>query len=730
MIADQNALPSAIGPALRDLFAGAIAGVITIVYCITYAAFIFSGPLASWLSYGIAATFISTTVGALVVALRSSLPFTIAGPDSATSVVTASLVAGFVGWLVENGRTDHILEPTLLLMALSALLVGILLCGLGLAKAGRAIRFVPYPVIGGFLGATGWLMVSGASQVITGTPLAVANIDALLSPVSLCQLTAAAAIVLSLYFGFRRFGSPLALLGVTLAGVAAAHLAFLATDISITQAQVTGWLFKPEPAVALAPSWNFDALSQFPWSALFSLAGGIIALMFVTVMSVLLNVTAIELETRHEADLERELNAVGAANLLSASLGGYVTCSSLSRTTLNYELGGRGRLSGLAVAAISGLVLAAGFDFLGYIPKFVLGGLLLYSGLYLLYRWLFDSWRHLSSVEYISLAGIALVIIGWGFVAGVLIGIVVGLATFAVSVSRVHAIKFSFDGSEYHSSLDRGPDELALLAQHGRETQGMFLHSYLFFGSANRLYRHIKALLAKQKCRFLLFDFRLVTGIDSSAILSFTQIKQVADQCGARMLFTSLTNDVENAFRATGFISNHIIVVRNLDAALESCEDAIIKAHRTHDREARTLHEWFTEALGGAENADQLIQYCDRIEVQPNEIIVREGEPSNSMHFLLDGRVGIMVNAGSTAVRVRSLGPHTTIGEMGLITRQPRSATLQAELVSVVYEFSASAYERIKRENPGLSHALLTYIVSVMAERLSFANRALGVLQR
>src|SRR5215468_428742 len=113
MIANQNALPNTIETALRNLFAGAIAGVITIVYCVSYAAFIFSGPLAPWLSYGIAATFISTTVGALVVALRSSLPFTIAGPDSATSVVTAGLVAGFVGWLVENGRTDHILEPTL-----------------------------------------------------------------------------------------------------------------------------------------------------------------------------------------------------------------------------------------------------------------------------------------------------------------------------------------------------------------------------------------------------------------------------------------------------------------------------------------------------------------------------------------------------------------------------------------------------------------------------------------
>jgi len=278
-------------------------------------------------------------------------------------------------------------------------------------------------------------------------------------------------------------------------------------------------------------------------------------MMFVTVMTVLLNTTGIELETRHEANLERELNAVGSANLLSASLGGYVTCISLSRTTLNYGLGGRGRLSGLMVAAISGLVLAAGSSFLAYVPKFVLGGLLLYSGLYLLYRWLLDSWRYLSRVEYISLAGIALIILQWGFIAGVLIGIVAGLATFALSVSRVHAIKFSFDGSEYHSSLDRRPEELALLAEYGREIQGMFLHSYLFFGSANRLYRHVKALLAKQKCRFLLFDFRLVTGIDSSATFSFTQIKQVVDECGARIILTRLPREVENAFRAARFFS-------------------------------------------------------------------------------------------------------------------------------------------------------------------------------
>ena len=81
-------------------------------------------------------------------------------------------------------------------------------------------------------------------------------------------------------------------------------------------------------------------------------------------------------------------------------------------------------------------------------------------------------------------------------------------------------------------------------------------------------------------------------------------------------------------------------------------------------------------------------------------------------------------------MRLRSLGPHTTIGEMGLITGRPRSATIAAEADSVLYELTAEAYERIKREQPALGQALLGYIVSVMSDRLNFANRAVGVLQR
>ena len=81
-------------------------------------------------------------------------------------------------------------------------------------------------------------------------------------------------------------------------------------------------------------------------------------------------------------------------------------------------------------------------------------------------------------------------------------------------------------------------------------------------------------------------------------------------------------------------------------------------------------------------------------------------------------------------MRVRSLGPHTTVGEMGLITSRPRSATITAEAPSVLYELDADAFERIKHEQPELSQALLGYVIAVMTERLGFANRLIGVLQR
>jgi len=716
---------------LIDIFAGAVCSVLSIAYCLSYAALIFTGPLEHYLSYGIAVTFLSAAVGGTIVALRSSLPFAVAGPDSSTSVVVAALVTTVVHRLVAGGTTD-LLGPALIAMSLATGLTGLLLCVLGFTHAGRAIRFVPYPVIGGFLGATGWLMITGAIQIVTNQRPALGNLGAFFDASIAARIAPGVIVAGTLFALLRRSKNPFILPGVLLAAFVVAHIVRLLTGATLADAQAAGWMFRLQPAAGLSLPWKAAALQDFPWTSLPSLAGDVLAVMFITIATLLLNTTGIEIATRSEANIERDLKVLGFANMAAAALGGYVSCTSLSRSILVRTVGATSRIGGLTVAAISAAVLIADPSFLGYVPKFILAGLLFYLGADLVYQWLLHSSRRLLPLEYLSLLTIAVLIIYSGFIAGVLIGIVIGCATFALSASRVSAIKFSFDGSEFRSSLDRGPYELSLLADHGGELQGMTLQSYLFFGSANRLYQHVKALLMNQpSCRFLIFDFRLVTGIDSSATHSFAQIKAAATAYNAQIVLVNLTAELQRAFRTAHFISNDVIIAPDLDRALESCEQQIIEAHHTGDDDAGSLRTWLADALGNAQYADRLTEHCHRMEVRTGDVIAREGDTAASMHFILEGRIGIVVDLGDgRTVRVRSLGRHTTIGEMGLITGRPRSATIVAEAESVLFELTAEAYERIKKDEPALSQALLGYIVSVMSERLSFANRAVGVLQR
>lgn len=717
--------------ALTDVFAGTICSILSIAYCLSYAALIFTGPLEHVLSYGVAVTFLSAAIGGAIVAWRSSLPFAIAGPDSSVSVVMAAMVATLVHRLVTHGGTD-LLAPTLIALSLTTALTGLLLGLFGITRAGRAIRFVPFPVIAGFLGATGWLMIMGAVQVVTDERPALTNFGAFGNAAIAAKLAAALVVALVLHLALRRSKNPLIMPGVLLFGFVATYAVVLLTNSSVVTAQELGWMFRPQPASGLISPWQPTALHSFPWTALPALSGDVLAVMFVTVINFLLNTTGIEIATRTEANIEHDLKVLGFANIVSAASGGYISCTSLSRSILARAAGATGRLSGLTVAAISAAALIADPSFLGYVPKYVLAGLLMFLGAGLVYQWLIQSARQLLRVDYLSLLAIALLIINLGFIAGVLIGVVIGCATFAFSAGRVNAIKFGFDGSEYRSSLDRGPQELALLADHGREIQGMALQSYLFFGSTNRLYQHVKALLARHpECRFLIFDFRRVTGIDSSATQSFAQIKQAATEAGARVVLVNLTPELERPFRTARFIAGDITVAPDLDRALESCEQAIIEAHQADVSDSRSLRAWFSEALGDPQLADCLAENCRRLEVQPGDIIARQGEPAASMHFILEGRVGINVELpDGRTMRVRSLGRHTTVGEMGLIAQSARSATIQAEAASTLYELDADAFARIKREQPALSQALLAYVIRVMTERLSFANRLIGVLQR
>src|SRR5471032_2622814 len=112
-------------PALNDVLGGSAASVLTVTFGLSYALLIFAGPLAPYLSYGVAATFISSAVLAAVIALGSSLPFAVGGPESSTAAMTGILASTLVERIVAIDPTAPLLAPVLITFGLSSIATGI-----------------------------------------------------------------------------------------------------------------------------------------------------------------------------------------------------------------------------------------------------------------------------------------------------------------------------------------------------------------------------------------------------------------------------------------------------------------------------------------------------------------------------------------------------------------------------------------------------------------------------
>src|SRR6202790_5007615 len=103
--------------ALNNVLGGGAASVLTVTFGLSYALLIFAGPLAPYLSYGVATTFISSAVLATIIALGSSLPFAIAGPESSTAAMTAILASSLAERMTAVDPSAALLGPVFLTLA-------------------------------------------------------------------------------------------------------------------------------------------------------------------------------------------------------------------------------------------------------------------------------------------------------------------------------------------------------------------------------------------------------------------------------------------------------------------------------------------------------------------------------------------------------------------------------------------------------------------------------------
>ena len=712
---DLRSLPTAI-------VAGVVAGLVVLSTSISYPALIFTGAFEPYLGIGIQMALLGTAVLGLAVAVGSSYPAAIANIQIETAVVLGILSAAIAGSLGERGAGAPALATLVAAIVLSTLSLGAVFMAFGVLRLGNVIRYIPFPVIGAFLAYIAWLLLRGGMSTMVGQSLSWSASLVLLQPGLLPYwlpgtLTAVGLVILQLVRG-HYLNTP----AVLVASVAGFWLIVWLTGTSAAELRTAGYLLPAPPPEQWSPAAHVVALTQADWAVVLRHLPHIVIVWLVAMIALLVIATSLEVVIRTDVDLDQELRVAGIGNLLSGLGGGLPGYQSVSASLLSHYIGTKSRLVGLISAGICASVLLFGGPLLAYVPKLLLGLVLIYLALGIAMNLALDRWPKLPTAERGILLLVLLSLIWLGFVEGIVIGIIAGLAVFAFNYARLDAVRASGSGAGYASNVLRPPAQRRLLADHGEAIQVVRLQGYLFFGSAHRVLQRVSARLTlpgELPLRFLLLDLERVDGADSSTIFSLLRLIEQAEQRDVTILWSAVPETVAAALRSAGLDLDRGMrpqLSLDLDHALEYAEDVLL------DRLAGTAPALDEPASASPVLAlgEGILAYGTRVTWRAGEHAMRQGEQSEEMYFIESGRLTARLeHASGSRVRLRTILPGTVIGEVACYLGLPRSASVVADQDSSAFRITKDALERMRTENAELAVAFHEFMARTAAERLA-----------
>ena len=617
---------------------------------------------------------------------------------------------------------------------------------LGVLRRGNLIRFVPYPVVGGFLAGAGWLLLKGGIYVASGESPSQTPIWDLTDSSVLQLWLPALAFGSILLIATRLVKRPLVIPAVLGIGLVLFVIGMLVTGSSIESARGGNWLLLTvfDEAQPWEP-WTLRAVTGADWFAVLEQWAGIVAAVFVAVVVILFNISETELVLHRDLDTNQELRDAGVLNVVSGAVGGIPAYHALSMSALGEGMKVNARRAGLIAALVPLAAVLFGASVIELIPRMIVGGILVFLGLAFLIEWVWDRRRSLPPVEFGVVLVILAAFIGLGLLPGVVIGLVLAVVLFAVSYGRIELVREVAFGETYHSNVDRPSDQRAVLRALGDRVQILRVNGFVFFGSANSLLERIRKRVEAEPPRFLVVDLRRVTGVDSSAVVSFVKVVHLAETNGFELVFTGASDPVRKQLERGGVVVSEGIVrfEPDLDRGLQWSEEGLLRVAGPDG----TVVEGVPVGDGAVEAGTQRVTspdgssaalagmpadlgtYLERVTLPEGTVLIRQDEPPDDVFVLEAGRLSVeMVTAEGTRLRLRSVNPGVVVGEVSMYTGLPRTADVVAETPSVVLRLRGVTIRRMEADEPELAAAVHRWLARTLSERLSDTLREFDAL--
>ncbi|RKZ48493.1 MAG: hypothetical protein DRQ58_04365 [Gammaproteobacteria bacterium] len=696
---------------MGDIWGGLTAAIVALPLALAFgvAAFAPLGPEHA--STGALVGLLGSIFTGFAAAKFGGTPSQITGPTGPMTVVSTAFVAQIVSVHGAN------LPVIAVLMALGIVIGGTVQILIGLSGGGKVVKYMPYPVVAGFMNGIAIIIFIGQIKPFLGISGNWSEFDFSVGWIPmLVTIGTVAAILISRKVSQAIPGALVGLvagIAIYLALAASGLAPFTSADNPLLIGTVPNPFASWEQMQRLMPVFQFGALENLGFSDFkMAFTAGLALAVLGAIDSLLTSLIADSVtHTRH--DSRKELIGQGIGNILSGLGGGIAGAGATVRTLVNVRAGGRTSRSGMLHSTVIFLVVMVFGTPAGWIPLAALAGILFYTAVTMVdyYSLRLIKRRNVRS-EFIIMVIVTAITVVVDLMVAVGVGCAIAAILFITQQIKQPVVHRRARGNEIFSRRVRSSaKETAILKEFGKRTLSYELKGSLFFGSTDALINDVEVDL--ESADKFIFDFSRVKDIDLSGVKILLSIIERLHSNKRQVYFSGLAEFEQ----ATAFSIHEMLqdmgvfaeigeenIYEDHDLALEAAEEALLHEHHegyTDDQPALELidFESFQNlSEGDVQNFDDLLE---EKKINAGDYLFAKGEAVDSFVLVRKGELNVYKKSGDQDVRVATVSPGALLGWRALMKEEQRiTGGIRAETDVDVYLISKASFEKLENEHP------------------------------
>ena len=681
-------------------------------------------------------------VGAVVIGLVAS---TLGGTDrliSAPCAPAAAVLSAFAIGLTGQGVAPDVV---VLLLILLGVLTGAVQVLLGFIGVGRLIKYVPYPVVSGYLTGVALIIIGSQIPMFVGAAGETTWWAALMSPALWDWRSVAigmATVLVAVFAPKVTTRVPGTILGI-FAGLLTYGL--LATQDS-TMWQVTGnplvigplGVSKDGYFASITGRWQ--EIGGLRLGQIADLLGSALTLAALLSIDTLKTCVVVDQLTRTRHLPNRELMAQGVANIASSVVGGMPGAGTLGATVVNLNSGAKTRMSGVLEGVMCLVAALALGSFLAWLPVGALAGILIVIGLRMIDR---EPLRFVESratvFDFAVVLTVVVVALTIGLIAASAAGVAMAIILFVREQIGASVVRHKGLANQMSSTWVRSEADARIIEEKGDQAVIFELQGSLFFGTTQKLYAELEPELLKRS--YVVLDLKRVQSVDVTAAHLLRSVREALEERGAMLLLSGVREKLPNGrnlrefLEQTGVVTADDTVVRvfpEKDDAVEWVEDRILGEREGPAEEEAPiqLHQMHLFSNHKDETLNDLEARLEARSYKAGETVYALGSVGDAIYWIRRGTIRIFAPLGDGRVRhIASFGRGDFVGGLAFLDDRPHGNDAVALTATDVYVLTREQFDLVAEEHKRLAFNLMTALARTLALRLRHAETELTVLQ-